>query len=105
MKKLLRLLLLLAVIIGAAFAVFWYSRPGDLDFERYRAELPHAAASRFADVEGVGRVHYQEKGAGRALVLIHGNNSSAYSWKDVFDELAQEFRVVAVDLKGFGFTA
>jgi pimeloyl-ACP methyl ester carboxylesterase len=38
-------------------------------------------------------------------VLIHGNNSSAYSWSDVFDELAKEFRVVALDLKGFGFTA
>ncbi|MDQ1610161.1 MAG: hypothetical protein QOG00_92 [Pyrinomonadaceae bacterium] len=105
MKKLLRVLLLLFVAAAIAFAVFWYSRPADLDFEEFRAVVPHAAASRFADVEGVGRVHYQEKGTGRPLVLIHGNNSSAYSWKDVFDQLAQEFHVVALDLKGFGFTA
>jgi pimeloyl-ACP methyl ester carboxylesterase len=105
MKKLLRILLLLVVVATIAFTVFWYARPADLDFEEFRAVVPHAAASRFADVEGVGRVHYQEKGTGRALVLIHGNNSSTYSWADVFDELAKEFRVVALDLKGFGFTA
>ncbi|HEX8632960.1 MAG TPA: alpha/beta fold hydrolase [Pyrinomonadaceae bacterium] len=105
MKKLLRFLLLLIVAAAAAFTVFWYSRPADLNFEEFRAVVPHAAASRFADVEGVGRVHYQERGRGRALVLIHGNNSSTYSWADVFDQLAREFRVVALDLKGFGFTA
>jgi pimeloyl-ACP methyl ester carboxylesterase len=105
MKKLLRFLLLLCVAAAMAFAVFWYARPADLNFEEFRAVVPHAAASRFVDVEGVGRVHYQEKGRGRALVLIHGNNSSAYSWADVFDGLASEFRVVALDLKGFGFTS
>jgi pimeloyl-ACP methyl ester carboxylesterase len=105
MRKLLRILLVLVVAAAIAFTIFWYARPADLDFEEFRAAVPHAAASRFADVEGVGRVHYQEKGTGRALVLIHGNNSSAYSWAEVFDELAKEFRVVALDLKGFGFTA
>ncbi|HEX8423957.1 MAG TPA: alpha/beta hydrolase, partial [Pyrinomonadaceae bacterium] len=80
-----------------------YSRPAEPDFEEFRAAVPHAAASRFVEVKGV-QVHYQERGTGDALVLIHGNNSSAYSWKDVFDELAKEFRVVALDLKGFGFT-
>jgi pimeloyl-ACP methyl ester carboxylesterase len=104
MKKISRLVLLLVVLAGAAFTIFWYSRPADLDFEEFRAAVPHASASRFTEVGGV-RVHYQERGTGDALVLIHGNNSSAYSWRDVFDELAKEFRVVALDLKGFGFTA
>ncbi len=105
MKKLTRLLLVFLLVATTAFAVFWYSRPADLDFEEFRAVVPHAAASRFAEVEGVGRVHYQEKGRGHPLVLIHGNNSSTYSWADVFDGLAKEFRVIALDLKGFGFTA
>lgn len=95
--------LLLALAASAAFAVFWFSRPEDLSFDEHRARVPHAGASRFAEVGGL-RVHYQEKGNGPALVLIHGNNSSAYTWKDVFDALAAEFRVVALDLKGFGFT-
>lgn len=104
MRKLLRILLLLSLVLSVAFAVFWFSRPEDLNFEEHRARVPHAGASRMAEVGGV-RVHYQEKGAGAALVLIHGNNSSAYTWKDVFDALAAEFRVVALDMKGFGFTA
>ena len=104
MKKFLRFLLLLVVLAGVAFTIFWYSRPAELDFEEFRAAVPHSNASRFAEVGGV-RVHYQERGTGDALVLIHGNNSSAYSWRDVFDELAKEFRVVALDLKGFGFTS
>lgn len=104
MKKILRLFILLVVLTVVAFTIFWYSRPAELDFEQFRAAVPHASASRFAEVNGV-RVHYQERGAGEVLVLIHGNNSSAYSWKDVFDELAKSFRVVALDLKGFGFTA
>lgn len=104
MKKILRLLLLLVVAAAIAFTIFWYARPADLNFEEFRAAVPHASASRFADVNGV-RVHYQERGTGDAFVLIHGNNSSAYSWRDVFDELSKEFRVVALDLKGFGFTS
>ena len=103
MRKLLRVFVVLLLLFAAAFAVFWYSRPEDLDFEAHRARVPHAEASRFAEVGGV-RLHYQEKGTGTALVLIHGNNSSAYTWKDVFDALAAEFRVVALDMKGFGFS-
>lgn len=104
MKKLLRLLLLLCVAAAIAFTIFWYSRPADLNFEEFRARVPHSSASRFAEIDGV-RLHYQERGTGEPLVLIHGNNSSAYSWMDVFDELAKEFRVVALDLKGFGFSS
>ena len=50
------------------------------------------------------RIHYQEKGAGAPLVLLHGYMASTFAWKDVFDPLSQQFRVIAVDLKGFGFS-
>jgi pimeloyl-ACP methyl ester carboxylesterase len=103
MKKLLRILLVLIVVGAIAFTIFWYSRPADLSFEEVKAAVPHSAYSRFADIDGV-RIHYQEKGAGPALVLIHGYGSLAYTWKDVFDPLSQKFRVIAMDLKGFGFS-
>lgn len=104
MKKLARLLLLALACASVAFAAFWYARPYDLEFADHRAVVPHADDSRFVEVDGV-RVHFQEKGAGPPLVLLHGNNSSTYTWKDVYDELAARHRVVAVDLKGFGFTS
>jgi pimeloyl-ACP methyl ester carboxylesterase len=65
--------------------------------------VPHAETSRFIDVDGV-RIHYQEKGEGTPLILLHGFTSSTYSWKDVFDPLSRTYRVIAVDLKGFGFS-
>jgi pimeloyl-ACP methyl ester carboxylesterase len=103
LKKLLKLLLAVTVIAAIAFAVFWFTRPADVSFDEVRASVPNAAYSHFADIDGV-RVHYQEKGNGTPLILIHGYTSSVYSWKDVFEPLSKNFRVIAVDLKGFGFT-
>ena len=101
--KSLKLLLALLVIAVIAFTAFWFSRPPDVSFDEVRANVPNAAYSHFADVDGV-RVHYQEKGTGTTLVLIHGFTSSTYSWKDVFEPLSKGFHVIAVDLKGFGFS-
>lgn len=103
MKKSRKILLALFGILVVGFTTFWYSRPYDVDFESARSEFPHAEDSHFADIDGL-RVHYQEKGSGPPLVLIHGYTASTYTWKDVFEPLSREYRVIAVDLKGFGFT-
>lgn len=103
LKKLFKILLGLILVAAVSFVVFWSSRSADVSFDDARAAIPHSEYSRFADVDGV-RLHYQEKGAGTPLVLIHGYTSSTYSWKDVFEPLSQNFRVIAVDLKGFGFS-
>ncbi|HEY8186100.1 MAG TPA: alpha/beta hydrolase [Pyrinomonadaceae bacterium] len=103
MKKFLKVLLALVLIATIALTVFWFARPADVSFDEVRSNLPHAENSHFADIDGV-RIHYQEKGTGTPLVLLHGFTSSTYSWKDVFEPLSQNFRVIAVDLKGFGFS-
>src|SRR5215475_16152767 len=103
MKKLIRIALAAIVILLVAFTVFWFARSADVNFDEARAALPNAAYSRFADVDGV-RIHYQERGAGAPLVLLHGYTASTFAWKDVFEPLSQQFRVIAVDLKGFGFS-
>ena len=102
-KNFLKLLLALIVIAAIALIVFWYARPADLSFDKVRASVPNSAYSHFADIDGV-HVHYQEKGTGPPLVLLHGFSSSTYSWKDVFEPLSKNFRVIVVDLKGFGFS-
>jgi pimeloyl-ACP methyl ester carboxylesterase len=103
MKKLLKVLLALLAIAVIALSVFWFARPADVSFDEARASLPNSGYSHFADIDGV-RLHYQEKGTGTPLILIHGYTSSTYSWKEVFEPLAKTFRVIAVDLKGFGFS-
>src|SRR6185295_5789850 len=104
MKKLLKLGVVLIVVLTVALTIFWFARPADVSLDEVRASVPYSEYSNFADIDGV-RIHYQEKGTGKPLVLIHGYTSSTYSWKDVFEPLSKTFRVIAVDLKGFGFSA
>ena len=49
-------------------------------------------------------VHVEMAGSGPPLVLLHGFGGSSYSWRLVMPGLAASFRVVAVDLSGFGYT-
>ena len=82
-------------------------RPRDADWHKSRKVIFHSDHSQFVDVDGV-RVHYQEAGhpAAPALVLIHGFASSTLVWSKVFLKLAYAgFRVIAVDMLGFGYSA
>ncbi len=51
------------------------------------------------------QVHYREQGQGPAVVLIHGYGASLAAWGGVAPVLAAQHRVIAVDLKGFGWTS
>ncbi len=54
-----------------------------------------------ADADGI-TLHTEVQGAGPPVLLIHGFGASTYTWRHVMPALAEDFRVVAVDLKGFG---
>jgi len=47
-------------------------------------------------------VHYLEAGQGPVLVLVHGLGSSSEVWRDSIRYLARGYRVVAIDLPGYG---
>lgn len=48
--------------------------------------------------------YYEEKGAGRPLVLVHGFPMDHRIWQEQLTALSEVCRVIAVDLKGFGKT-
>jgi haloalkane dehalogenase len=50
-------------------------------------------------------MHYVDSGSGRPILLLHGNPSSAFSWRKVIPRLTQFGRVLAVDHMGFGKSA
>jgi pimeloyl-ACP methyl ester carboxylesterase len=54
-------------------------------------------------VDGV-LLHYVERGRGDPLMLIHGLDASTFTWRMNIQALAEQFRVVAVDLLGFGYS-
>ena len=44
-------------------------------------------------------------GRGRPVILLHGFGGSAYSWRFLGPALAQDHRVLTIDLKGYGLSA
>lgn len=51
---------------------------------------------------GGKRIAYVEQGSGDPIVLLHGNPTSSYLWRNVIPELAGLGRIVAPDLIGQG---
>jgi pimeloyl-ACP methyl ester carboxylesterase len=74
------------------------------------AELPHRASrpvalhDRRVTVAG-STVQYLEAGSGPSLLLVHGHEQSATSWRWVIPALARTHRVLAVSLPGYGESA
>ena len=57
---------------------------------------------RLVDVPG-GRIHLAEQGSGPLVLLVHGFPESWYSWRHQLPALAAVgFRVVAIDVRGYG---
>ncbi|MEM7091754.1 MAG: alpha/beta fold hydrolase [Actinomycetota bacterium] len=52
----------------------------------------------------VGRVHYIDEGAGRPLLLMHGNPDWSFLYREMIPLLAPHFRCVAMDYPGFGLS-
>lgn len=75
-----------------------------LDWERDGPTWPDHAASRRIEAGGLlWRV--VDRGTGPTILLVHGTASSAHSWAGTVEALSRNFRVVAPDLPGHGFTA
>jgi pimeloyl-ACP methyl ester carboxylesterase len=70
----------------------------------HRGALPgEPKEATFVEVEGA-RVRYLDVGKGPAVVLVHGFASSLETWVPVIPSLVKAHRVLALDLKGFGWT-
>jgi pimeloyl-ACP methyl ester carboxylesterase len=92
--------LVLALLLGGA--AFLYTP----DTPRAAAEARWAAApSRFAEAAGL-RLHVRDTGPrdAPAILLLHGFGSSLHTWDDVAASLDRDFRVIRLDLPGFGLT-
>jgi pimeloyl-ACP methyl ester carboxylesterase len=68
-----------------------------------KAERDYPARGKFLEINGV-RLHYVERGAGDALVLLHGNGSMIQDFESsgLIDLAAKSYRVIAFDRPGFG---
>jgi len=76
--------------------------PGCLSFHAgpITGEPPH---DQYTELRGT-RLRFVDEGQGDAVVLLHGFASSLDTWDAVRPELRAGHRVLALDLKGFGFS-
>lgn len=59
--------------------------------------------SKFIEVMGM-RIHYRDEGKGPAIVLLHGMLASLHTWDGWALKLKENYRVVRIDMPGFGIT-
>lgn len=64
---------------------------------RWRARLKTASTAGF-------RLTYLDEGLGDTVVFLHGIPTQAFVWRDVVAIVEREYRCVAPDLLGFGFS-
>ena len=84
-------------------AVWWLYAP---DKPRAALEARHATApSQFLDVANL-RLHLRDTGprGAPAVIFLHGFASSLHTWEAVAAGLEPDFRVIRLDLPGFGLT-
>ena len=86
-----------AAMVAGAMALRHVGLREDIDWEL--AEKPGSVI----ELDGY-RVHYIDRGAGPAIVLIHGFGGQTYSFRNILPILERDHRVIAVDLKGYGYS-
>ena len=69
--------------------------------ENPSADFPYR--SRFREVLG-SRMHYIDEGKGSPILMLHGNPTSSYLWRNIVPFLTPKHRVIAVDLIGMGLS-
>jgi pimeloyl-ACP methyl ester carboxylesterase len=91
-----------AIVLGLALLALGLGFRSDRDPQEL--EMIYAAPpSSFVTVSGL-RMHYRDRGSGPAILLLHGSNSSLFTWEGWAQSLASSHRVVTMDLPGHGLT-
>ncbi|MFZ1731477.1 MAG: alpha/beta hydrolase [Bacteroidota bacterium] len=93
--------LIILMITGCSSAKFYYDAP-PLAFEDIDYGFPMTTGT----INGVQMAWYDSGGSGAVVVLVHGLASNAGFWRyNVSALVSAGFRVIAVDLPGYGKSA
>lgn len=102
MKWLLRIVLFLAVVLGAAFLIL---RTPDTDPADMRAKYG-GEPSQFVLLENGQKIHLRDEGPrdAPAIMLLHGSAADLHTWQPWAEALKQDYRVIRFDQVGHGLT-
>ncbi len=93
---------ILAAVLVAAFLVVLYLLWVSFRIRR-RAERLVPPPGRFVTVDG-NRIHYFERGDGPPILMVHGLGGTQFHFAPLIAGLERDFRVVAVDRPGSGYS-
>lgn len=97
MKKKLLILIVMAVsLTGCATSSFYHLESKEFD------EIDYGFDVKKVKVRNINVAVVDEGEGETTLLLVHGLGSYAKGWKKNIPELSQRFRVIAVDLPGYG---
>jgi pimeloyl-ACP methyl ester carboxylesterase len=96
-------IIVMITLVGAVLLGAWLYTP---DKARAQLEAQYAGSpSEFIQADSV-RFHVRETGPkdGPALLMLHGFGASLHTWEPWAANLSKDYRVVRLDLPGFGLT-
>jgi len=103
MKKALRIILIilvLAILLPLSYAVF---RPNLIISKAEDKARFTQPSSHFIDWRGA-EIHYTDEGTGAPVIMIHGFGGSFLNWNKLRDRMKDQYRVIRIDLPGFGLS-
>ncbi len=83
---------------GCASSAGWYHLPS-AEFD----QIDYGYPVKTAQIRNI-KVGYIDQGRGEVVVLIHGLGTNAKGWTRNIPALAQDHRVIALDLPGYGYS-
>ncbi|PAU94153.1 alpha/beta hydrolase [Aliifodinibius salipaludis] len=66
------------------------------------SDLDYPYSVEYQQLEDGQKVAYMDKGKGEPIILIHGLGSYIPAWKQTIPALSEKYRVIALDLPGYG---
>ncbi|MEW8437139.1 MAG: alpha/beta fold hydrolase [Candidatus Thiodiazotropha taylori] len=87
----------------AAFSLYLYfSDPTPDTFDVDQKLFPYQP--HYLNTKNGARIHYIDEGQGPVLLLLHGNPTWSFLYRNIITELKGEFRLIAPDYPGFGLS-
>ena len=73
----------------------------DFDLDKYRTLYPFE--SNYLNIDG-HKLHYIDEGTGPCVVMVHGNPTWSFYYRNLIIELRKKFRVIVPDHMGCGLS-
>lgn len=100
MKKLLRILAVIAILLFIAFYALQKKSTTPDELKKKYANT----SSKFLAFDDM-QVHYKIEGEGKPIVLVHGTGASLQTWDEWTDSLVKNnYKVIRIDMPAFGIT-